>query len=67
MKLWNSEDNQINAYSRNELVLGNILIFTSLDKKSIVIEGFESDDQENCLKLRILKIESSEIKLEQAH
>ena len=54
----------INIYSEFENTLGNIIILNSVDGQNVILEGYESDDQENCLKLRVTKSESENVRLE---
>ena len=64
LELWNSKLNMINIYSEFENTLGNIIILNSVDGQNVILEGYESDDQENCLKLRVTKSESENVRLE---
>ena len=67
IELWNVKTNEINLYLDSEVQLGNILILRDNNGKEIFIEGFESDDQENCLKLTIADIDHKTFKLKKEY
>lgn len=54
IEIWNQKANLVNSYINDDLTRADTIILKSEDKRQILIQVLESDDQENCIKLKIM-------------